>query len=136
MKRSIFIYSVLHTLWFFAAAGCNAPADTRSADADTLRALHARVIRAHMQSNVNLILADETEDYVVANRGEITRPSLNDRRNRMGSYLERTRFESYVDLVDPVVEVSEDGTMGWVIVQIEAKGVQTGDDGQESRLPT
>ena len=91
-------------------------------------------MQAHVERNANLIVRDETDDYVVANRGEIKRPSLKERRERFGSYFGSTRFDSYVDLVEPVVEVSSDGTMGWVMVQIEAKGVQTGDDGKEAPI--
>jgi hypothetical protein len=41
-----------------------------------------------------------------------------------------TRFSIYRDQVPPTVKVSADGTLGWVIAQIEAKGQQPGADGQ------
>jgi len=116
-------------LWLFPGV-----THAATADIDTLRALHARVIQAHLERNPNLIVRDETADYLVANRGVITRPSLQDRRDRFTAYFASTRFASYVDLVEPVVEVSADGTLGWVVVQVEAKGVQTGDDGKEASV--
>ena len=98
-------------------------------DAEQIRALHEKVMRAHRQSSADLLLEDDAPDPIVANRGEITRPSLEERRSRFASYLGRTTFEEYKDLVEPVVTVSNDGTLGWVIVQVQARGVQTKDDG-------
>lgn len=109
----------------------DAAGDPRAADADTLRALHARVLRAHLESNTAMLIGNDAGDFVVANRGEITRPTLDERRARFSHYLGSTRFEVYRDLVEPVVEVSADGTLGWVIAQVEAKGMQTGEDGKD-----
>ncbi len=111
-----------------------APTAPVSKDHDVLRALHEKVIRAHRQSNVEILLEDEAVDYVVANRGEVTRPSLDERRARLGSYLGSTTFQEYRDVTDPVVRVSSDGTLGWVIVQVQASGGQTTQGGQKERL--
>lgn len=105
-----------------------------SNDLDLLRALHEKVMDAHRQSNVELLLEDEAADYYVANRGEVTRPSLDERRAALGSYLRRTTFQEYRDVSEPVVRVSSDRTLGWVIVQVQASGVQTTLEGQKKSL--
>lgn len=110
------------------AAGERGPAPA-AGDAGALRALHEKVMRAHREGNVELLLADEAEDYVVAGRGEIKRPTIAERRARLGPYLAGTRFEYYRDAVEPIVHVSEDGTSGWVLVQVEARGRQTPKEG-------
>ena len=97
-----------------------APSDT-----EQLLALHEEVLRAHRESNIDALLAAEEDDYVVANRGEITRPDRKARREGLGPYLRQTRFSRYVDKVPPIVKVSSDGSLGWVIVQVEARGEQT-----------
>jgi hypothetical protein len=71
---------------------------------------------------------------VQANKGVISHPSLEERRERFRAYLGSTRFEVYRDVADPVVRVSDDGTLGWVIVQVEARGVQTQADGRTEPL--
>jgi hypothetical protein len=90
-----------------------------------LLALHEDVMRAHRESNAQLLLRSEAPDSVSANRGEITQPTLDERRARFQQYLGTTRFSEYIDLVPPVVRVSRDGSLGWVIVQVRAAGVQT-----------
>ena len=100
-------------------------------DVDVLRSLHEKVLRAHRQSDVELLLEDEAPDTVVANRGEITRPTLDERRRRLGAYLTRTSFREYRDLIEPVVSVSDDGTLGWLVVQVQARGTQMTEEGKK-----
>jgi len=123
---------ILVTLWLVPVASpAVAPANT---DADLLRALHEKVLRAHRQGNAELIVEDEAPDYVQGNRGEIKRPTLQERSARFRDYLGSTRFEVYRDVVEPIVRVSSDGTLGWVIVQVEARGVQTKPGGPSEPL--
>ena len=99
-----------------------------------LLALHEEVMRAHRESNADLLLRSEAPDYVSANRGQVTRPTLEARRARLQQYLRASRFDEYIDLVPPVVRVSDDGSLGWVIVQVRAAGVQTTQDGGSQPL--
>jgi hypothetical protein len=99
-----------------------------------LRGLHEKVMRAHRESNVEILLEDEAADYVVANRGEITRPTIQQRRERLGAYLKATKFSEYSDSVEPVVSVATDATLGWVVVQVTAKGTQLTDKGEAVRI--
>jgi hypothetical protein len=122
-------YVVALLLFLGGGALCSA-----GGDAETLAALHAKVIEAHRANDVEMLLEDESEDYVVASRGEISGPSIAERRERLGSYLGRTTFREYRDLVEPVVRVSADGTLGWVVVQVHVEGEQRGSDGEVSPL--
>ena len=95
-------------------------------DAARLLELHGKVIRAHFERKPELLMEDEAEVNVVANRGEITRPTLPERRARFTAYFKDTAFEEYQDLAEPLVTVSADGTLGWVIVQVHARGTRAG----------
>lgn len=107
-------------------AGCSIAGDD---DATRLLALHEVAMEAHRKGDVELLLRDEPDDYVVANRGEVTTPSKAERRAMFAPYLASTRFEVYRDLIPPRARVSGDGTLGWVVVQVQARGVQTAEDG-------
>ena len=136
MSRWVFPLTVRRAVALGAAlllAG-RAPAPPAADDVGMLRALHDKVIRAHRESDVELLLEDEPADSVIANRGEVTRPTLDERRARLGGYLRATTFREYRDLTDPVVRVSADGTLGWVIVQVEAKGIRTTPDGAQEPI--
>jgi hypothetical protein len=108
---------------------CGPVSSNRVDDRARLLELHAEAMEAHRAGDVELLLKDESEDYVVASRGRISRPTLEDRRAGLGPYLRETRFTEYVDVVPPVVAVSQDGSLGWVIVQVRARGEQAGAGG-------
>jgi len=54
----------------FAMAVAIGAASHAATDVEQLRALHDKVMRAHREGNVDLLLEDEAPDYVVASRGE------------------------------------------------------------------
>jgi hypothetical protein len=103
-------------------------------DVERLMALHEKVIRAHQQNCVELLLEDESTDYVVASRGEVSRPTIAERRARLGPYFERTTFEEYRGVAEPIVTISGDGTLGWVVVQVRVRGEQRGSDGKKQAI--
>lgn len=112
---------------------CTSASPSPAGDRARLLALHAEAMAAHRSGDVELLLKDEAQDYVVANRGEISHPTLEERRAFLGPYLRDTRFTEYVDVVPPIVRVSRDGTLGWVIVQVRARGEQV--DAEGTRQP-
>lgn len=132
MNRHLWV-PVLAISVLLASCGTTNIASTRDARAELL-ALHEEAMRAHRESNADLLLRAEAPDSVSANRGQITQPTLDARRARFQQYLETTRFSEYIDLVPPIVRVSNDGSLGWVIVQVRAAGVQTTQDGGSQPL--
>lgn len=96
--------------------------------------LHEDVMCAHREADPELLMRSEAPDHISVNRGEITRPTLEERQARFRSYLGSTRFLVYNDLVPPVVRVSDDGKLGWVIAQVRGAGVQKDKDGTSKPL--
>jgi hypothetical protein len=97
-------------------------------------ALHAEVMQAHRDSDPELLMRSQDEDLVMANRGEVSRPSIAERRARLSRYLEATRFTEYVDAIVPIVVLPKDASLGWVIVQVRARGSQVTADGATQPL--
>jgi hypothetical protein len=57
-----------------------------------------------------------------------------ERRPSIADYLEAADFETYRDLIDPIVRVSDDGTLGWLVCQVEIVGTRASADGEEGRI--
>jgi hypothetical protein len=130
-RRNIAAFAVLA----LAVLSCAPGTDRRSSDDEArLLLLHEEAMRAHLESNVDLLLQGEEDDYIVSSRGEVSHPDREARRQFLGPYLKSTSFSVYRDLIPPVVKVSKDGSLGWVIVQVEAKGEQTEPDGAVAPL--
>jgi hypothetical protein len=94
-------------------------------DVAALLALHEGALAAHRDGDVDALVAPESDDYVMGNRGELFFPSKDERVAQLGPYLAQTRFTTYRDLVPPVVRVSTDGTLGWVVCQVRIEGTRT-----------
>ena len=108
-------------------SGCAATGPVaRTADTQELLRLHEEAMQAHRDSSIELLLAAEGDDYVIGSRGAVSKPTRAERKAFLGPYLAATRFSVYRDQVAPIVKVSDDGTLGWVIAQVEAKGEQKG----------
>jgi hypothetical protein len=118
----------------FALSCASAGIADRDADTRALLAMHEEVLAAHRASDVDRLVGDDEGEFVMANRGAITRPTVAQRKQFLGPYLRATRFSMYRDQVAPVVKVSDDGTLGWVIAQVEARGVQTSPSGTTEPL--
>ena len=110
-----------------------ASAQSKSAE-DELIKMHQDLLQFHLKGDVESWLATESDLYVVANRGEVTHPSKKDREARIGPYLKRTKFKEYRDLIAPVVRVSKDGSLAWLIAQVFASGVQNTDAGKQEPI--
>ncbi len=115
-----------------AAVPAHAAESTGPASADERRilALHEAGLKAHMDGNIDALLANQADDFLLVDRGEVSSLSKQDRRDFLGPYLASTKFEFYRNRVPPLVKVSQDGTLGWVAAQIEARGESVGPDGQ------
>ena len=113
-------------------AGCRAGPDLE-AEAAELRRLHEGILESHRAGDVDSWMALEAEEYVSANRGAITFPTVADRRTAREGYLSSTTFTVYRDLREPIVHLSEDATLGWLIAEVEVRGTQVS-DGVESPI--
>jgi hypothetical protein len=91
---------------------------SRDVDAEEILRMHRAVLQA----------------YVMAGRGEITKPTKAERAARIGPYLSSTTFEEYKDLVEPIIRISKDGTMGWLVAQVKIAGVRVGENDEKSRI--
>ncbi len=96
--------------------------------------IHAELIRAHLENDLEAWLDLESDFQTVISQGEILHPTRAERAVQRSAYLESTRFTRYEDLIDPVAVVSEDGSLGWVSCQVRVEGVQTDEDGTEREL--
>jgi hypothetical protein len=103
-------------------------------DEAALLTFHRDGIAAHLQNDVDRLLAPESDDYVLVNRGEVSHPNKASRAASLGPYLQSVRFERYVDAIEPIVKVSPDGRLGWVIAKVEVKGVAREPGGAEEPL--
>jgi ketosteroid isomerase-like protein len=141
LKQLVTIWMVWTVLSFLVlvTATENASADETAGqpanvDAEAILKIHQDLLAAHLSNDASGVLAAESEDPVVVTRGEVLFPTRDDRKQMFEGYLASTEFEQYRDLIDPIVRVSEDGTLGWLICQVEIVGRHKGISGDAAKL--
>ena len=84
--------------------------------------LHNNQIKAHWDKDITFFTKDLASDYWQVARGEISFPEVNEIRDRFTSYLNSTSFTKYENIEEPMVRISDDGSMAWIIVKVKIEG--------------
>jgi hypothetical protein len=113
--------------WFSAAVPGPVP------DEVGVYRLHRNLLAAHCVGDAGQMAALSAAVLTSANRGKLTTMSNADLEERFITLFETLDYTEYHDLSDPVIEVSADGTLGWIAVNTRTVGTaretgQTFDD--------
>jgi hypothetical protein len=101
-------------------------------DAEEILRLHKELIESHKAYDVDKLFTPEADSVVTVNGGEVFFQTKKERIPRFKQYLENTSFEEYRDLIEPIVRVSKDGTLGWLIAQVKITGAHI-DESKKSK---
>jgi hypothetical protein len=94
------------------------------ADTEQILALHEKVLEAHRRNDVDMLMEDAAVDYILVTNGEVIYPTVDERKLRFGEYFAVTTFDKYEDSIAPIVKVSADGSMAWLIARVSVEAVQ------------
>lgn len=127
--RSIVALLILSALGPAYAAG-----QTPSSAEASLLGLHESLLQAHRDGDVEGWMSIEADTVVSVNAGSVSFPGTAMRRAGREQYLGSTVFEVYADMRPPLVSVSNDGSLGWVIAQVRVVGQRTVADGPDQPI--
>ncbi|MCX4247412.1 DUF4440 domain-containing protein [Paraliomyxa miuraensis] len=123
----------LATALAVAATACA----TTSASAPTIDSVlqaHEDSLRAHREGDWEWFGRDMTDPSLVVSNGEVLPVTREQTLERFRDYLGRAEFTRYEDLEPPIVRMSPDGQMAWVIARVVVEGQARLDDGQHREL--
>jgi len=123
MKRIPLLFLVFSFL--FVSAGCGPAVDLEEEKVELLR-IHLADIQAHRDNQVEVIMETIPAEFIHVVDGAVTRQSRQQIRDFFTDYLAGAEYQKYEDLLVPHAEVSADGSMGWVISNMEI--VSTAED--------
>lgn len=97
-----------------------AAAPDRDLDAElrALLELHRAEIRAHVERDAAALAAHHADDFVSATRGKISRSDRAATLTFFTRYFDGATYPQYEDVEPPIVRVSDDGSMGWVMSRL------------------
>ena len=89
-----------------------------------LARLHAADREAHFKTDVDLLLDRSVEPMISVSDGEIRHVSKADRRRTMAEYFRGARYSAWDDLEAPIIHISTDATMAWIITRLKVQRTQ------------
>jgi hypothetical protein len=128
----------------FCGLSCIAPArstvlspasDAESAQAELL-ALHQADRRAHFSYDVNALVGSLPPELIYVRDGKIERQTQDAMRKGLTEYFARAEFTAWDDLEPPIIRVSPDGRMGWMVVRMKLAYTETDSAGKKTPVET
>ena len=132
MKYSCALFCALAVL---TAGGCCQHPDLEQSRQEIL-ALHQSIIEAHLAKDSAFLARPTADDYLSVSRGEVRQMDAAEVEAMLSPYLAETEFSHYEDVADPIVGVSDDGSIAWSIVQVRVAGDRSGGDGESHVFDT
>jgi uncharacterized protein (TIGR02246 family) len=109
-----------------------APLDAESTAKAELLALHQADRRAHFDCDVDAILSTIGPDFTFVRDGKIKVMTRDAVRKQFTQYFDGAQFSAWDDLEPPIIHVSPDGQMGWMIVRVKVVYTKTDSSGKKS----
>jgi len=104
--------------------------DLEKEKAELLR-LHQSNREAHFKTDVDLLQQRSPEEMISVSEGKIRRTSKTDQRKFFSDYFRGAKYYEWDDLEEPIIRISKDANMAWMIVRVKVRRVQKDDAGQE-----
>ena len=114
------------TLLFVACAACaraQTPAGLEKEKAELLR-LHKSAREAHFKTDVELLLGNSPEEVISVSRGKISRSGRAEVRKVFAEYFRGAKYYEWDDVEEPIIRISKDASMAWMITRIRVRRVQ------------
>ena len=99
----------------------NAPASDLAAERAALLEMHRAEIRAHIERDAEALARDHGDDFVSASRGKLSRSTAEETRKFFTQYFEGATYPQYEDLEPPIIRVSDDASMAWILSRVRVR---------------
>ena len=111
-------------------ASAEPSADLEKEKAELLR-IHKADREAHFKTDVDALLENSPEEFISVGRGKINRSSKEDARKMFTGYFRDAKYYEWDDLEEPIIRISNDASMAWMITRTRVRRVQKKADGAE-----
>jgi hypothetical protein len=100
------------------------PSADRQSDTEELLRMHARGREAHFETDAEKLLSHGAETMISVNGGRIQHITRAQQREFFTGYFKGARYFEWDDLEPPIVRVSGDGSMAWMITRTRVRRTQ------------
>jgi hypothetical protein len=93
--------------------------------------VHRADREAHFRTDVALLLERTQDEFIYVGEGKIHRSKKSDDRKQFEEYFRDARYYEWDDLEPPIIRISKDASMAWMIVRIRVRRTQKDASGTE-----
>jgi hypothetical protein len=95
--------------------------------------IHAQDRRAHFGRDVDLLLAHNADQFISVSNGEIHTSTPADQKAFFTDYFAGATYHEWDDLEPPIVRISNDASMAWMIVHTRVRRTTRLEGSEEAR---
>ena len=117
------------------ASGAEQSAIQKQAESELLT-LHKEERRAHFDHDITFLVSHVAPHMLDVRDGRVNRVSSDDVRGKFEQYFKNAKFSAWDDVEPPVVHVSADGAMAWMILQVRIAYTTIDASGKTSKEDT
>lgn len=99
----------------------------------TLLAMHANDRRAHFETDANVLLESSIDTFTWVGNAQISRTVKKDRIKVFEQNFSGAAYSKWDNLEEPIVRISDDGTLAWMITKLEVRRTKKNDKGREAQ---
>ena len=112
-------------------AGANTKVDLAD-EVQQLLEIHASDRRAHFETSARQIMEHGTDEFISVSNGKIQRTTRAENLKFFEEYFKGAKYYEWDDLEPPIVRVSNDASMAWMIVRTRVRRAHLQGGGQET----
>lgn len=101
------------------------------AEKNALLQLHADDRRAHFETNVPLLMSHGADTFISVSNGVISHTTADEVKQTFTRYFQDAIYYEWDDLEPPIVRISNDASMAWMIVRTKVQRTQKNENGDD-----
>src|SRR3990170_4430508 len=95
----------------------NSDSVDKQKETEAIRALLQQERKAHFDRNVELFMSAFADSMISVNKGKVSVATPHENKERIGGYFNSVKFIKWDDAAQPVIQLSDDGSLAYAIVQ-------------------
>jgi hypothetical protein len=112
-------------------SGASQPAIDLEKERAALLAQHRQAREAHFKRDAAALVAPFAPETIYVRDGRVERRTRAENLSRVEKYFASAEFAEWDDLMPPVIRISPDGKMAWMIVRLKGKYTHTSENGEK-----
>ena len=115
-----------------ALVGCGNHGRDLEVERRELLQLHKNDRKAHVELDMKLLQERSPTEFIYVTDGKIQRIRKAENEAQFAEYFKGAKYHEWDDLEEPIVRISKDGSMAWMVTRVKVKRTQKDPAGKET----